>query len=221
MAPRSFVWEYFAKCSDKTKVKCNLCKKIVDTSGGSTKGLITHLKSIHKIIQTDDVIVVDDPNDTAFEKSNLEPPKKIQKTINDLMMYRSLEETIARLICQDNFNFNQIAKSSFVREALQIKFPRSTIPKNPSGVTKLLLIFYENIKKKTIEKIQVLLLKGKFFSATLDEWTSTSLRKYLNINIHYSENNSSSYINLGMVRIQGSCDTIQTKALVSNNEIYF
>ena len=44
------------------------------------------------------------------------------------------------------------------------------------------------------------------FSATLDEWTSTSVQRFLNINIHFTVlGGKTGYINLGLMEILGSC----------------
>ena len=50
----------------------------------------------------------------------------------------------------------------------------------------------------------------KFYSVTLDEYTSTRNRRYMNINLHYD----SDPINLGMVRIEGTLPTERVENLV-------
>jgi len=42
---------------------------------------------------------------------------------------------------------------------------------------------------------------GQQFSVTLDEWTSTRNRRYINVNVHA---NGGKFWSLGMVRVQGS-----------------
>lgn len=44
------VWSRFLKASDNLTAKCIICNKIIKTSGGSTSGLHTHLKTSHSII---------------------------------------------------------------------------------------------------------------------------------------------------------------------------
>lgn len=42
---KSSVWYYFLMQSKGApQAKCKICKKVLKTNGGSTKGLITHLK---------------------------------------------------------------------------------------------------------------------------------------------------------------------------------
>lgn len=47
----SSVWHYFLRSEDKNLAKCKvcLCEKIIKTVGGSTSGMKTHLRTIHKI----------------------------------------------------------------------------------------------------------------------------------------------------------------------------
>ena len=44
------VWSRFLKASDNLTAKCISCNKIIKTSGGSTSGLHTHLKTAHSIV---------------------------------------------------------------------------------------------------------------------------------------------------------------------------
>lgn len=63
--------------------------------------------------------------------------------------------------------------------------------------------------------MQIQLAAGRFFSTTLDEWTSTSGRRFLNINLHYIVNSVAKEINLGMVPIHGSATALNIQKLVS------
>jgi len=44
----SSVWHYYYISSDGKTAKCKECNKILKCEGGSTKGLHTHLHTIHK-----------------------------------------------------------------------------------------------------------------------------------------------------------------------------
>lgn len=46
----SAVWKYFTKIPGEDFAKCNLCNKNYAYKLGSTKGLWSHLKSMHKEI---------------------------------------------------------------------------------------------------------------------------------------------------------------------------
>ena len=43
----NILWDLFEKV-EKGKAKCNSCKAVLDCKGGTTSGLIKHLKAKHK-----------------------------------------------------------------------------------------------------------------------------------------------------------------------------
>ena len=61
---------------------------------------------------------------------------------------------------------------------------------------------------QTINELDCMKKDGKFFSITIDEWTSKRNRRYLNINVHNFEKD----FNLGLAR---SWDTRTMLKLVS------
>lgn len=76
--------------------------------------------------------------------------------------------------------------------------------------------FYNQSKVQLKQKLLSLKLNGSKFAATLDEWTSMKNTRYININLHYSvEYNEIRYVNLGMVKIDGSCPADRMLFLVS------
>ena len=56
--------------------------------------------------------------------------------------------------------------------------------------------------------------ENSLLSLTLDEWTSFKNRRYLNLNVHYSDG---SYDNRGLIRIYGSCSAEVLKDLLQKN----
>ena len=65
LSRKSEVWQNFTYCKTTEKAKCKLCQAILKAAGSTTKGLIAHLKSQHKIaIKSSRVEVakIDEPN---------------------------------------------------------------------------------------------------------------------------------------------------------------
>ncbi|GFQ79936.1 hypothetical protein TNCT_628651 [Trichonephila clavata] len=76
----SDIWQPFLRCKNGPTAKCSLtdCHKILKISAGSTKGLHTHLFSMHKI-----KVVI--PS-TSTQENSLElevPPKKKANNITN------------------------------------------------------------------------------------------------------------------------------------------
>ena len=185
----SFVWKYFIKV-DKNFAKCKEqnCGKLIKTCKANTTGLKSHLSKIHQI----------EEGNMELSVSPIEQPTKKQKCLIDLVQFSSLEETISRLICQNNLNYNQIAKSKYLNKSLHRDFPKQYVPKHPTTIT---------------NQLGSLKAKGTKFSTTLDEWTSGSRKRYLNINLHYFDDNESKHINLGLIRLFGSCPRTISKII--------
>ena len=48
---RSFVWNYFSKDPERQMATCDLCKKVLATTGGNTSGAKKHLNKAHSIFE--------------------------------------------------------------------------------------------------------------------------------------------------------------------------
>ena len=194
--PPSFVWEYFEK-SGSNKARCQFkdCKTEISYVKGMA-GLTYHLKT-HKITKT------------SKSASDQSPQKKRQRTLNECnfnIKLSTIEEDVAKMVAESNFSFNQVATSSFIRDALSQKYPGSTIPKKADQVSQMVMKFYHEAIKDVKGKIREMKENGQKFSASLDEWTSVANCRYLNINLHFAESETvTSFINLGLLKIHGSC----------------
>jgi hypothetical protein len=170
------------------------------TSDGSTKGLIGHLRTVHNIEEKPRV-------------AESQPPQKKQKTILQFVKYSTLQETVARLICENNYNFTQIAACQYMRNNLMRDF--GNYPKTATDVRRELMKFYRDVELKTKTKISELLERDIKFCCTTDEWTSSANRRYMNVNIHYHEQGKPKFINLGLKRMNGSWPAAMHKKKVS------
>lgn len=74
-----------------------------------------------------------------------------------------------------------------------------------------------NKKQETISKLQQLKKKQRKFSLTLDEWTSLRTKRYININVH----SEVEYYCLGLVKIEGSSDSVATQRYVEQKLLEF
>ena len=217
----SFVWEHFKRdTGNKDKAHCDVdlgnrkCSAVLNCAGGLTKGLIEHLKRVHQILDPLKSGPTTSNQAQPSTSSTDNPPVKWQKLMTDFTR-PSFEETISKEVALNGLNFEQIVNSDIMAEHVKEKFPTKNFPKNGSGVAKIVRGFHEDIKAKIKSWIQTPPAEGHFFSTTLDEWTSTAGRRFLNINLHYFENGVDKEINLGMVPIYGSATALNIKKLVS------
>lgn len=200
----STVWKYFLREEKGQTAMCKNgdCKKILKIGGGSTKGLYTHLFSIHKINLTT-------ANNSAKTLEADEAPTKKSKPLTKYFPMlgqeeKSLPATLARLTALDGISFNVICHSSDLRAGLTATGFKS-LPTTVNTVRKLVVDYSNKIKHSIITEIahkkNPEFGVGERYSLSFDEWTSLRNRRYLNINLHAQ---NCQFWNLGLVRVKGS-----------------
>lgn len=210
----SAVWEYFTKVSAansaNNKAKCKKCGTEVNNSKGSTSAMINHLRNIHKISckRSHDDSVTNVASTSGNENSILQ-----QKTsIIDFMKKASLGEIVDELATKDGFSIRAITRSNFIRHAISEKGYK--LPKSENGTMALIHDEYEKKKKLYVSFFDEAKKKGEKFSITLDEWVSSRQRRYMNINVH---DKTGKVLNLGLVRIIGSCNSAKIHLTVDDH----
>ena len=171
----SFVWKHFKReTSNKDKVRCDLdlgnrkCSAVLNCAGGSTKGLIEHLKRVHQILDPLKSGPTTSNQAQPSTSSTENPPVKRQKLMTGFTR-ASFEKTISKEVALNGLNFEQIVNSDIIAEHVKEKFPTKNFPKNGSGVAKIVRGFHEDIKARIKSWIQTHPAEGHFFSTTLDE----------------------------------------------------
>ena len=214
------VWKFFSKEKDE-KAKCLKChNKVLCCKGGSTSGLIRHMQRIHNINllkRAEDscsaAITKDgEPRGLVPGTSNVKLQPKLTEFLNKK---QSLAEIVSRLAAVDGFTINGITNSIFIRQSLHDR--GYLLPKGKTNVMKLINEFYEVAKTDVLNNIKQHKDSMGKMSITLDEWTSTRNRRYLNVNIHFNKN----YINLGLIKINGSCTANETVRLLNTKLLEF
>jgi hypothetical protein len=200
----SFVWKYYSKVNSGS-ARCNEkgCQKLFKWNKGISS-IVAHLKNEHNILDqstTKRSAAVASPLETFIQTP--EPTPKRQKTLLEYCNKPTLEEEIARMVCESNLSFNQIVQTKFIGESLAANYPNRTVPKGHQGISALMMDFFAFAESETIERIKKLKEEGKKFSVSLDEWYC----RFLNINLHFtvSDDGRTSHIDLGLIRINGKC----------------
>jgi hypothetical protein len=169
----SWVWQYYEKIS-ADYAKCLRCNKKMRRSGGSTKGMITHL-STHNI-QKPSVDSVDEP-----------PTKKIkiQQQVSSFVRRESLEEILSKCVAKDGFSVDSLHKSEAI-----IGFVKSRgfeMPKSRATVTSYIINFHQEKFEQQNEEIQANLKSGIRLVMSFDEWQDLNAKRYVNIGFHVAE----------------------------------
>lgn len=201
----SKAWEYFTQSKNK-KAECNICKTNLTMVNSSTTSLFKHLKTRHNI----------NPN---LDKRNLEADSeagcsfKKPKTMMDYVKRISLEEIVSKLAAVDGISIRAITRSEFIRES--IAKHGFKLPKNETDVMTLIHDHFQGMKNQMICELSEKIKNNVRFSLTLDEWTSTRMKKYVNVILHGAPKEEP--YNLGLVRLFGSCTATQLLEVVTHH----
>ena len=211
---KTFVWEYFDRAIGKgisDEAKCKKCAAIIKCTGGSTSGLLRHLKSKHSIEKPSPTQSADSSETQSGSSSKRFKSACSQPTLQSFMKKNTREEMVAKLIALDGFPPSAVSKSEFIRQAFSDK--GMLLPKNPTHVMQLVYKQYEITKDVVMMEMQRSLKSGKRFSLSLDEYSSLQNKRYLNINVHEDKDK---FWNLGMVAISGRMTAEKTIEEVEN-----
>lgn len=192
------VWQHFLRAGDGNTAKCKTCNSVMKTSGGNTSGLHKHLKAVHPTLSTKNN-EKGASSDASCSNSNTDHKKP--RKLTDFFSMNSMEDRVARMCALDGIPFRVFSKSNDMRQLFANS--KQQLPKSVGAISEIVKK-RSNVAKSSIkQEINALKLKGEKFSCTLDEWTSTRNRRYMNVNIHCPAL-TDPFRNLGLVRIVGS-----------------
>ena len=90
--------------------------------------------------------------------------------------------TIARMTASDGLSFRVFTTSSDLRRALLALGYQ--VPKSENSVRKVVMEHGDKVRASVVSEFAHRKKEGQRFSVTLDEWTSTRNRRYMNVNVH-------------------------------------
>lgn len=206
------VWIHFLRGSKKLTAKCKICNEIVKTSGSTTTPQHTHLRTMHNI----NVLKRDVMQDKVPESSSS------KMVITNYLVNKkdeSLSAIVSRMCALDNMPFKVFCTSIDLRNLFLSRGARDyVLPKSPNSIRKMVLEYAQQLRAKMMQDFINLKEDGTRFCLTLDEWTSSRNRCYLNVNVHGKK----IFWNLGLVRVEGrfpaeKCITALKTTMQDNN----
>ena len=197
------VWYYFlCEMPTKQSAKCTVssCSKIIKTVGGSTKGLHTHLKSVHNINL---LAKKTNTSEVACSSTQQKEPARKKTKMTDYFIdkdEKSLAAVLSRMTSLDGLPFSIFCTSADIREGLRAR-GFSDLPTSPNTARKIVMDYSKKVRQYVVNKMMQEKSNGKKFSLTFDEWTSVANKRYMNINVHSDDGK---FWSLGLVRVSGS-----------------
>nr|CAI5817489.1 unnamed protein product [Callosobruchus analis] len=181
---RTSVWFYFLQgvTGETAKCKNKKCNRVLKTKGGSTKGLHTHLSSVHKTSLS--LASTSTASDTASRNPCPVPVKKQRKIheFADLKCDYSLDAMLARMTALDGIPFRLFISSQDLRCLKAMG--HHDLPNSASTIKSQVMLYSNKVKDSIVSDIEKQKSDGKRFSLTFDEWTALSNKRFLNINVH-------------------------------------
>ena len=139
------MWRYFLESKSTSEAQCKLCPRILKTTGGSTKGLMDHLRLKHDKIYTQ--IQAGKVPDPAAKRPRIENHYKPKPKMD-------LQERVSRFCAEDLMSLSLVCKSKQIREFFnKLGFNG---PTSRETVKKLLDQEHAKVKEVVIEKLDQL-----------------------------------------------------------------
>ncbi len=195
--------------------QCISCKKIIKCNGGSTKGLHTHqkthgveiLKKVAPSISSSPSTQSSVSDQSQIHTHHFSADNSVKKRkITDYFPNdnNSLPAILSRMTALDGLPFSVFVTSPDLRRCFQAL--GHDLPKSSNTVRVQVCNYADAMRDRLTTELQQLKVRGRRFSLTFDEWTSTKNRRYLNLNLHGIDctEGSQSWRSLGLVRIRGS-----------------
>ena len=167
----SEIWNFFVRSDDKQYVKCNLCKKDLKYTGG-TSSMHKHLQHVHK--RSADSIVKTPAQ--AKVQSTLVAWQQSRKTLTS-QRYESINKSLA-IMCATDLRPTSIVNGEGFKRFVNKLNPDYQVPSKKT-VTKYVTLAYEECKQLLRAAIS-----GKDVALTTDLWTSHQ-RSYITVTAHY------------------------------------
>ena len=169
--------------------------------GGSTKGLFTQILTKHNLkVTSADKNLPSSCQQLNDARTDEKPPTK-QRTTSYFASEKktTLDETLARMTALDGLKINVFITSKDLRQLL-ITSGFENLPKSANSIKRIVVNYSLNIRQLISKEIYQYKALGTRFSLSFDEWTSTTNKRYMNVNVHIPNK----HWNLGLIRVYGS-----------------
>ena len=180
----SLVWDHFTRQGDKAT--CNRCGTSISVRGSSTTGLHTHLKSKHSVTVTKrsmkSTVIDSEDNEEGNDKDGPEAKKRKITHFFKPKIDNSVDATLARMTAKDGLPFSVFVTSNDLISCMKAK--GYSLPSSATTVRNKVMNYAKTVEDGIREDIFERKSNGERFSLTVDEWTSSSNLRFLNVNVH-------------------------------------
>ena len=185
------VWKHFELQPCKSKAKCKHCDQQYSCPGGTTSGLLNHIKKEHPGIASQLGDKCDNTKRSSNEQDVHTKPKqaRIEKMLvpNRDLLQKKLDEAVVEFLADSGVALRVVDLDSF-KKLFKIVNPNIDI-KSRKSYTKMIKVKGDELRKEIINIIEVVKTDVKTISFTTDAWTSLSGDQFLSLTIQVIDKN--------------------------------
>ena len=191
------VWDYFGlradnegKVIDEGVAVCRRCSSNVRASGGNTSNLLSHLRTHHpsqytQVLQSQKCKEKEKPSNayssSATNQSSIpELFTRAQKYEKSTKRWREITDSVTYCISKDMLPIYTTEKEGF-RRLVETLDPRYEMPSAKYFSNTAIPALFEKTREKVVGEIT----SAKYFSATTDMWSSSTMEPYLSYSVHF------------------------------------
>ena len=191
------VWDYFGlradnegKVIDEGVAVCRRCSSNVRASGGNTSNLLSHLRAHHpsqytQVLQSQKCKEKEKPlnasSSSATNQSSIpELFTRAQKYEKSTKRWREITDSVTYCISKDMLPIYTTEKEGF-RRLVETLDPRYEMPSAKYFSNTAIPALFEKTREKVVGEIT----SAKYFSATTDMWSSSTMEPYLSYSVHF------------------------------------
>lgn len=175
----------------------------IKVKNAGTSGLIRHLESQHKMIYRKKTSNISSNTEPQVDQIGPSVKKhKLQMPISEWFNVEkeTIQSVVSELVAKDGITFNQIMKSRWIQKMM--RSDKLNPPKSLNTLVKYTNDEADKVRAQIIATITALIATGNKFSTSVDEQTTASNFRILNVQLYTEEGTS---FNLGMVPIKVGC----------------
>lgn len=189
----NILWTFFEK-KDNGKAECKECKSLIVCTGGTTSGLIKHLKSKHKenhdeYLKSKDAKEAENANkrkSRTGQSDGLKQPR-LDFGLPDANLTKKVDEAVVNFLAETGTAFRVVGQPSF-KKLMNIANPKIKL-KDPRTYSRMTSAKADEISKDITDIIET--VKDDLYSVafTTDLWTSRALHSFICLTVHFIDKN--------------------------------
>ena len=183
----NILWTLFLK-KDNGKAECTICKSLIDCKGGTTSGLIKHLKAKHgekhaEFLKSKEVKEASKRKTGTKNSDDGMKQPKLDFGIPDAALTKRVDDAVVSFLAETGTAFNVVAQPSFKK--LMNVANRKVQLKDPTTYSRKISEMAKEMSKDINDIIETVKPDLQSVGFTTDLWTSRAGHSYMSLTTHF------------------------------------